>query len=308
METVDKPVLGPPRDLIGYGPTPPRVRWPEDAYVAVNIVVNYEEGSEASFPAGDGENEHHGGEENYPFPPGVRNLAQESTFEYGSRAGIWRLLRIFREMEVPCTLFACAVAFELNPEVARIARADGHDLLSHGWRWLEHWKLDRDTERDYMHRAITSFERTWGERPRAWYCRYGPSVHTRDLVVEEGGFLYDSDAYNDDLPYFTQVNGKPHLVIPYSLTYNDLQGTMSPVDLADYLHRGLDELWLEGEAGQPKMMSVGLHPRIVGQAGRASVIREFIEHAKRKGKVWFARRTDIAQWWLDHHAEFDSAN
>lgn len=306
MEMLSEAVLGPPRDLVGYGPSPPRVRWPGDAYLAVNIVVNYEEGSEYSFPEGDGQNEHHGGEESYPFPADKRNLAQESTFEYGSRAGIWRLLRLFREYDVKVTLFACAVAFEKNPEVAARARSEGHDLMSHGWRWAEHWRLSRDEEWKQMRLAIESFKSTWGERPVGWYCRYGPTVHTRELVVAEGGFLYDSDAYNDDLPYFTTVNGKSHLVVPYSLTYNDLHGIMSPVDLADYLHRGLDELWREGEAGYPKMMSVGLHPRIAGQAGRTNVIREFIEHATKKGRVWFARRTDIARWWLDHHAEFDS--
>ena len=297
-------VPGPPRDLVGYGARPPVVRWPGDARIAVNIVVNYEEGSEYSFPAGDGENEHHGGEENYPFPDDKRNLAQESIYEYGSRAGIWRLLRLFDEYDVKATIFACAAAFEQNPEVARVAKAAGHDLMSHGWRWSEHWRLSREEESEQMQLAIDSFKRTWGERPLAWYCRYGPSINTRDLVVEEGGFLYDSDAYNDDLPYFVTVRGRRHLVVPYSLTYNDLQGTLSPVDFAAYLRRGLDELWREGDRGSPKMMSVGLHPRIVGQAGRTSALREFIEHAQELGHVWFARRIDIARWWIEHHKEF----
>lgn len=297
-------VPGPPRDLVGYGARPPKVRWPGGARVAVNIVVNYEEGSEYSYPAGDGENEHHGGEEHYPFPEDKRNLAQESIYEYGSRAGIWRLLRLFDEYDVKATMFACAAAFEQNPEVARVARAAGHDLMSHGWRWSEHWRLSREEELENMRLAIESFKRTWGERPLAWYCRYGPSINTRDLVVEEGGFVYDSDAYNDDLPYFVTVRGQEHLVVPYSLTYNDLQGTLSPVDFAAYLRRGLDELWREGAAGFPKMMSVGLHPRIVGQAGRTSALREFIEHAQQIGQVWFARRMDIARWWIEHHEEF----
>jgi peptidoglycan/xylan/chitin deacetylase (PgdA/CDA1 family) len=193
------------------------------------------------------------------------------------------------------------MAFELNPEVATVARDDGHDLLSHGWRWSEHWRLSPQEERDDMLRAIASFTETWGERPLGWYCRYGPTVRTRDLVVAEGGFLYDSDAYNDDLPYHTRVDGKDHLVIPYSLTYNDLQGTMSPVDFLEYAKRAVDELWREGEAGYPKMMSLGLHPRIAGQAGRTSALREFIEHCKSKGGVWFGRRIDIARWWIEHH-------
>jgi peptidoglycan/xylan/chitin deacetylase (PgdA/CDA1 family) len=240
----------------------------------------------------------------YPFPDDKRNLAQESTYEYGSRAGMWRLLRLFDEYDINASIFACAVAFEHNPEVARVAREAGHDLMSHGWRWSEHWRLTREEEQEHMRLAIESFKKTWGERPRAWYCRYGPSIHTRDLVVSEGGFVYDSDAYNDDFPYFTEVRGKRHLVIPYSLTYNDLQGTQSPGDFFEYIRRGVDELWREGEAGYPKMMSVGLHPRIVGQAGRTSALREFIEHAQEKGNVWFARRMDIAEWWLEHHEEF----
>jgi peptidoglycan/xylan/chitin deacetylase (PgdA/CDA1 family) len=300
----ERHAAGPPRDLIGYGSELPRVRWPDDAYVAVNLVVNYEEGSEYSFSYGDGESEHFGGESNYPFPLSHRDLAQESMYEYGSRAGIWRLLRLFDEYEIRATIFGCAVAFELNPVVARTAKAAGHDLLSHGWRWEEAWRLSRDDEREHMRLAIESFQRTWGERPLGWYCRYGPSVNTRELLVAEGGFVYDSDSYNDDLPYATSVNGEQHLVVPYTLTYNDFQGTRSTVDFADYVRRGFDELWREGEAGYPKMMSIGLHPRMAGQAGRASAVREFIEHAQSKGRVWFARRIDIAQWWLGHAAEF----
>jgi hypothetical protein len=164
--------------------------------------------------------------------------------------------------------------------------------------------MTREQEREHIRRAVSSFERTWGERPEGWYCRHGPSVNTRELLVEEGGFLYDSDAYNDDLPYFNEVGGRPHLVIPYSLTYNDWNVQRNPYDLADFLKRGFDELSLEGERGYPKMMSIGLHPRIVGQAGRTSALREFLEHALRKGNVWFARRLDIARWWHEHHGEF----
>jgi peptidoglycan/xylan/chitin deacetylase (PgdA/CDA1 family) len=234
-----------------------------------------------------------------------RDLSVESTYEYGSRAGIWRLLRLIDEYDVSCTFYACAVALERNPEVASYLRDSAHDFISHGWRWEEHWLLDRDTERQHMQWAIESFQQTLGERPIGWYCRYGPSVHTRELVVEEGGFLYDSDAYNDDLPYFTNVNGTHHLVVPYSLTYNDLQGDKSPDDFADFCKRAIDELWLEGDRGYPKMMSIGLHPRLIGQAGRVSALREIIEHGRDKGSVWFARRNDIAHWWLDHHGEFE---
>lgn len=301
-QDLDRPsVEGPERDLVGYGRSIPRVSWPNGAKVAVNLVVNYEEGSEYSHELGDGKNDALA-EVEYAFPPEVRDLAKESMYEYGSRVGVWRLLRLFDQMDVKATFFGCAVAFERNPEVARAASEAGHDLLSHGWRWEEHWTLDRATEREHIERAVDSFKNTWGSAPAGWYCRYGPSVNTRELVVEHGGFLYDSDAYNDDLPYFVAVGGQRHLVVPYSLTYNDLQGTRSPSLFLDYLKRGLDELWLEGSEGFPKMMSVGLHPRLVGQAARSNALREFIEYAHAKGDVWFARREDIARHWLAFRA------
>lgn len=306
MRLRDQQIPGPKRNFVGYGQHVPRVVWPHGAKVAVNIVVNYEEGSEYSMPAGDNRNEGLG-EISYSIGGEYRDLSVESTYEYGSRAGIWRLLRLFDEYEVDSTFYACAAALERNPEVAAYLRGSEHDFISHGWRWEEHWLLDRETEREHMRWAIDSFQQTVGERPVGWYCRYGPSVNTRELVVEEGGFLYDSDAYNDDLPYFTEVNGRQHLVVPYSLTYNDLQGDKSPDDFADFCKRGIDELWLEGDRGYPKMMSIGLHPRLVGQAGRTSALREVVEHGLNKGGVWFARRNDLARWWMDHHHEFERA-
>lgn len=289
---------GPERNLVGYGPNPPHVQWPNEAKVAVNFVINYEEGSEYSHYLGDAQNDSLT-EVNYPFPQDVRDLAAESMFEYGSRVGIWRLLDLFEEFGVHCTMFACALAFEMNPEVATSARKLGHDLVSHGYRWEEHWRLTREEEAERIRDAVSSFEKTWGARPNGWYCRYGPSTNTRELLVEEGGFMYDSDAYNDDLPYFVNVKEHQHLVVPYSLTYNDIQGTKAPGDFYEYLRRGLDELWLEGDRGKPKMMSIGLHPRLVGQAGRTNALREFIEYAKNKGGVWFARRDDIASLWME---------
>ncbi len=288
---------GPQRDFVGYGPITPRFTWPHEASVAVNIVVNYEEGSEYSYADGDGRNEMLG-EVSYPMLPGYRDLAVESTYEYGSRSGIWRLNRLFDEFEVKVTYFGCALAFERNPQVGEWMNRAGHDLLSHGWRWAEHWLLSRDEEREHIERAVASFEKNCGVRPQGWYCRYGPSVNTRKLVVEHGGFLYDSDAYNDDLPYFVQVGTVNHLVIPYSLTYNDIQGTRSPREFYDYCRRGLDELLREGRAGHPKMMSIGLHPRLAGQAGRTSALREFLEYATSIPDVWFARRNEIAEWWM----------
>lgn len=304
----DRDIPGPKRDYVGYGRRLPKVVWPDEAQVAVNLVVNYEEGSEYAKPLGDERNEGLA-EINYTLNPKYRDLATESVYEYGSRAGIWRLLRLFDEFQIQTTFFACAVALERNPEVGQWMQASGHEPCSHGWRWSEHWLLSRDEERQQLGWAIESIQNTCGQRPQGWYCRYGPSVNTRELLVEEGGFVYDSDAYNDDLPYFTEVGGRQHLIVPYSLTYNDAryvlpQGYGSPTDFFETCKHGLDELWREGAAGYPKMMSIGLHPRLVGQAGRTAALREFLDYALNKGGVWFARRLDIARWWWDHHTEF----
>ncbi len=308
MEFKDQDVPGPKRNFVGYGRQQPKAVWPDDAHVAVNLVVNYEEGSEYSKSAGDDRNEGLA-EINYALNPEYRDLCAESVYEYGSRAGIWRIMRLFDEYQLKVTFFASAVALERNPEVGQWIQESGHEPCSHGWRWSEHWLLSREEEQQRMQWAIESIQKTCGERPQGWYCRYGPSVNTRELLVAEGGFVYDSDAYNDDLPYFTEVNGTQHLIVPYSLTYNDAryvlpQGYGSPTDFFDTCKRGFDELWREGVAGYPKMMSIGLHPRMVGQAGRTSGLREFIEYALSKGNVWFTRRIDIARWWLDHHEEF----
>lgn len=308
MKLQDQPMPGPTRDYVGYGSHVPRVRWPNDAALAVSLVVNYEEGSEYSLPAGDGRNEGLG-EIAYDMGNEHRDLCVESVYEYGSRVGIWRLLRLFEEYGVTSTFFACAVALERNPAVAQAMRAGGHEPCSHGWRWEEHWRLSRDEERDHIRAAVELFEEVCGERPVGWYCRYGPSVNTRELVVEEGGFLYDSDAYNDDLPYFVDVHGTRHLVVPYSMTNNDVRfaaspGYGAPEDFTKLCNLAIDELRREGQAGYPKMMSIGLHPRMIGQPARMGALRGVIEHALGTGDVWFATRRQIAQWWLDHHETF----
>ncbi len=301
----------PPRDLVGYGSDAPHVTWPNRASVALNIAVNYEEGSETSYPAGDNRNEGLGEIAGSPIAPGYRDLAIESVYEYGSRAGIWRLLGLFDEYGIKVTLFAAAVALERNPAVGHRLRDSGHEACSHGWRWNESWTLTREHEKQQIAWAIESIRQTCGERPLGWYCRYGPSIHTRELLVEDGGFVYDSDSYGDDLPYFVTVAGKRHLVVPYSLATNDggfvrPVGFARPSDYFDRQRRALDELRREGAAGRPKMMSVGLHPRWVGQAARTSALREFIEYALGAGDVWIARRIDIARWWLAHHQQFDA--
>jgi len=303
----DQPVPGPPRDYIGYGRHIPKVRWPDNARVAINLVLNYEEGSEYTHPAGDKRND---GLTEIPYvmEATYRDLAAESVYEYGSRAGVWRVQRLIDGYQLPLTCFAAATALERNREVAAWLQEAGHEPCSHGWRWEEVWRLSREDEYQHMLWAIASFQATVGQRPRGWYCRYGPSVHTRELLVEEGGFVYDADAYNDDLPYFTTVKGTRHLVVPYSLTYNDArfvlaQGYSSPTDFADSLKRAFDTYWEEG-AERPRMMSIGLHPRLIGQAARIAGLKDFLDYALDKGDVWFAKRIDIAHWRLEHHEEF----
>jgi peptidoglycan/xylan/chitin deacetylase (PgdA/CDA1 family) len=272
----------PARDLVGYGRTPPDPRWPGGARLAVNFVINFEEGSEPSIPDGDRRSECGLTEaSSSAVPKGVRDLAAESMFEYGSRVGFWRLLRIFEQRGIPFTLFGCALALERNPEAAAAIRELGHDVCCHGWRWIEHWLLSEDEEREHIRRAVASLETTLGSRPLGWYCRYGPSVNTRRLVVEEGGFLYDSDAYSDELPYWCRVDGRPHLVVPYSLTNNDAKLARGQLGTADdyvrFVTDAFDLLYEEG-ATQPKMMSVGLHTRTIGHPARAAGLARLLDH------------------------------
>lgn len=297
---------GTARDFIGYGRRVPTVRWPDGARLALSLVVNYEEGSEYNFPEGDGRNEHHGA--TYDVPKDVRNLRLESIYEYGSRVGIWRMLRIFEKHDIKVTFHAAALAIERNPDVAAAIRELGHEACSHGYRWEDPWVFTPEQERERIDMAVESLARTCGERPFGWYTRYGPSIHTRRLLVEEGGFLYDSDAYNDDLPYFVDVSGKQHLVLPYTGTYNDgrfvgIPRYSSVADFVEDCTRAIKYLWDEG-ATQPRMMTIGLHPRLIGDPGRASALEQVISFAEDLGRIWITRRVDIARWWLEHHHEF----
>ncbi len=293
------------RDFIGYGGHPPDPRWPGGARLALNFVMNYEEGSEYSMMDGDGVSDAALTELNTAaVPRGERDLAAESMFEYGSRVGFWRLMRLFAERGLPMTVFACALALERNAPAAAAIREAGHDVCCHGWRWIEHFKLDEATEREHVRRAVESLRRTVGVRPLGWYCRYGPSVNTRRLLMEEGGFLYDSDSYADELPYYVMAEGRPQLVVPYTLTNNDLKwgtgnlGTGEDFFLA--LKEGFDMLYEEGRAA-PKMMSVGLHMRLVGHPGRASGLARFLDYVKAKPDVWTCRRLEIAEHWRAVH-------
>ncbi|MBM3525717.1 MAG: allantoinase PuuE [Alphaproteobacteria bacterium] len=288
------------RDFIGYGAAPPDAKWPGGARVALNFVLNYEEGSEPSIQDGEGFTET-GLTESFNRPQDVkgRDLAGESMFEYGSRVGFWRLMRAFQERGLPMTVFGCALAIERNPEAARAIAASGFDVCCHGWRWVKHFHL---TEADIA-KAVASFERTVGGRPLGWYCRYGPSVNTRRLLVEEGGFLYDSDSYADELPFWRTVHGKPHLVVPYSLATNDGKyvgwvGTGD--DWFAFLRDSFDVLYREG-ARTPRMMSVGMHMRVVGHPGRAAGLHRFLDYVMQRKGVWITRRVDIARHWIATH-------
>ncbi len=295
-----------PRDLVGYGERPPNPRWPGDARIAVQIVLNYEEGSEHSIPDGDDASETYLTEvPGATLGAGRRDLIVESVYEYGSRAGFWRLMRTFAQRGLPVTIFGAALALERNPEAARAIRAAGHEVCAHGRRWVGFHEMSEEQEREEMRRAIASITETIGERPYGWYCRYAPSENTRRLVVEEGGFLYDSDAYNDDLPYWVRVSGKEHLVIPYTLDANDMKfsvapGFTSPSGYFEYLRDTFDVLYREG-ATQPKMMSIGLHCRLAGRPGRTAAVERFLDHVLAHERVWIARRVDIARHWIAHN-------
>jgi len=293
------------RDLIGYADTPPDPQWPGGARLAVNFVMNYEEGSEPSI--GDGEPRSERGLTEMPLPdPDMtgRDLAAEGMFAYGSRVGFWRLMRLFAERNLPMTVFGCALALERNPRAAAAITAAGHDICCHGWRWVKHYAMDEATEREHIAKAIASLRATMEERPLGWYCRSAPSINTRHLLVEEGGFLYDSDAYDDELPYWVSVSGKPHLVVPYTLTNNDTKFQNATIgtgqEFFEYLRDAFDFLYREG-ATTPRMMSIGMHNRILGHPARAAGLERFLDHIAGHPRVWITRRLDIARHWAATH-------
>jgi allantoinase len=289
--------MGTPRDLTGYGAHPPDFLWPNGARVAVNFVLNVEEGSEYGFADGDGKTDTALTEvAQARVPQGLRDLAAESMFEFGARVGFWRLARLFQTRDLPLTVFASALALERSPDMAQAIAATDWDVLCHGWRWVEHYLMDETTERDHIARAHASILNSIGRAPEGWYCRYGPSPNTRRLVVEHGGFAYDSDSYADEIPYWVLVDGAAHLIVPYNLASNDAKLVGGPLvtgeAFASYLTDSLDFLIAEG---QTRVLSVGLHLRVLGQPGRAAGLARFLDRVAARDDVWVARRGDIAR-------------
>ncbi len=292
-----------PRDLIGYGPNPPHADWPGGARIALQFVLNYEEGGERCVLDGDPEAESFLSDMINPPAIAGRHLSMESIYEYGSRAGVWRLLRLFERHEIPLTVFAVATALERNPVLAEAFLQAGHEIASHGLRWINYQSVPEDIEREHMARAIEILRSLTGERPLGWYTgRTGPN--TRRLVAEEGGFLYDADDYSDDLPFWSRIENRPHLIVPYTLEANDMRfsgtGLNTGEQFFSYLKDAFDVLWAEGET-RPKMMSVGLHCRIVGRPGKMAGLERFLAYARSHERVWFARRIEIARHWRERH-------
>lgn len=289
------------RNYKGYGENPPHPQWPNDAKIAVQLVLNYEEGGENCVLNGDAASETFLSEIIGAAKVDGRHISMESIYEYGSRAGVWRLLRLFKKYDVPVTIFAVAMALEKYPELAKAFVRDGHEICSHGYRWINYQDIDEATERDHMQRAIKIIEDVTGKRPLGWYTGR-TSPRTRQLVKEEGGFLYDADDYSDDLPFWDEKQ----LVIPYTLDTNDMrfataQGFNTGDHFFNYLKDAFDTLYAEG-ATTPKMMSVGLHCRLIGRPGRIAGLEKFLQYIKQHERVWVCRRIDIARHWHRHHA------
>lgn len=298
-----------PRDLVGYGRNPPHARWPGNARVAVQFVLNYEEGGENSVLHGDAGSEQFlselVGAAAYP----ARHLSMESVYEYGSRVGVWRILREFERRGLPLTVFGVSMALERHPDVTSAFVELGHEIACHGWRWIHYQSMDEATEREHLRIGMAIIERLTGQRPLGWYTGRD-SPNTRRLVADDGGLLYDSDYYGDDLPFWTRVvktdgTEVDHLVVPYTLDTNDMrfatpQGFNTGEHFLQYLTDAFDVLYAEG-AEAPKMMSIGMHCRLLGRPGRFLALQRFLDHVERHDRVWVCRRLDIARHWVAQH-------
>jgi allantoinase len=293
-----------PRDLIGYGAEPPHADWPGGARIAIQMVLNYEEGAENSVLHGDAGAETFLSDMINPAPVlGARHMSMEQIYEYGARAGVWRLLRLFERCATPVTVFAVAMAMERNPAAVEAMLKAGHEIASHGWRWINYQDVAEAIEREHLARAIEIHARLTGERPLGWYAGR-TSPNTRRLVAEEGGFLYDADDYSDDLPFWSRLADRWQLIVPYTLEANDMRfsgaGLNTGEQFYSYLKDAFDVLYAEG-AERPRMMSIGLHCRIAGRPGKMAGLERFIRYAQGHADVWFARRIDIARHWIARH-------
>lgn len=290
------------RDLIGYGPTPPDAQWPDGARIAVQFVINYEEGGENSVLNGDKGSEAFLSEMvGAQSHIGARAMAMESLYEYGARAGFWRLHRIFTESKAPVTVYGVTTAMQMNPAAVEAMLTADWEIASHGYRWIDYQNVPEEVERDHIHKAVELHTQLTGARPLGWY-QGRTSPQTARLVVEEGGFVYDADSYADDLPYYDTRYGKAQLIVPYTLDVNDMKfvaynGFADAEPFYRYLRDTFDQLYLEGG----RMMSIGLHGRIAGKPARAAAVARFLDHVLSHDKVWVARRIDIARHWLKVH-------
>jgi len=292
-----------PRDMVGYGEKPPHPHWPGDARVAIQIAFNYEGGAESSILHGDPASEFALTDTTFPAFEGKRSVLVESSFEYGTRVGAWRLLRILKERRIKCSLLAAGMAIERNPAIAVAAHSQGHEVIGHGYRWIDYNAVSEDVERESIRKTVECIKRITGERPVGWMTGR-PSVNSRRLLVEEGGFLYDRDSLSDELPFWTHVNGKSHLCVPYSYEMNDMRcnaigGFITGEDIFIYLKDAFDVMYAEGET-QPKIMTVAIHDRIMGRPARAAGFIRFLDHVQKHDRVWFARGDEIARHWIKH--------
>jgi putative urate catabolism protein len=294
-----------PRDLIGYGEHPPHPHWPGNARIAVQFVLNYEEGAENCILHGDAASETFLSEiiGAQPFV-GSRHMSMESIYEYGSRAGVWRILKLFQDRQVPLSIFAVAMALARNPTLAEKLVELDHEIVSHGWRWINYHGMDEALEREHIQLAVDTLRSLTGKAPDGWYTGRN-SENTRRLLVEHGGFVYDADSYSDDLPYWETVSGQSHLVVPYTLDTNDMrfaaaQGFNSGDQFYTYLKDAFDTLYAEGELA-PKMLSIGLHCRIAGRPARIAALARFLDYVLSHQQVWLCRRIDIARHWIAQH-------
>lgn len=294
-----------PRDMVGYGANPPHAQWPGGARIAVQFVINYEEGAENNILHGDAASESFLSEMvGAPALQGERHMSMEWLYEYGSRAGFWRLYRLFTERGLPATMFTVGMALERNPEVAQAMVDAGFEIAAHGWRWIDYQYVDEDTEREHIARCVEAIQNMTGQRPVGWYTGR-TSPQTRRLVAEHGGFLYDSDSYADDLPYWELVNDNPELIVPYTLDVNDMrfvapQGFNSGDQFYTYLRDAFDTLYAEG-ADRPKMLTVGLHCRVTGRPARTAAVARFLDYVQQHDQVWICRRDEIARHWRETH-------